>query len=295
MLAAFAVEVLASHSPLTHLVVISLIFTLGAGLVARIAVRPMICVGSLLLATVPTIIFLIQHAGMEEGSPLHQELFIVEAFIMACVTAISLQSVLHLYRSTLDQLRIKHEFGQLARHDELTGLANRLLLRERFEESRRAGSVMQAGLALHFLDLDGFKAVNDLYGHPIGDALLREVAARLKRLVRTDDTVGRLGGDEFVIIQYPVRNPQEAELLARRLIRDLSTPYEQEESEIGISASVGIALADDEGGWEELCARADEALYAAKSAGKKRFSFARPRQNQIAENPIIAKEKVIER
>ncbi|WP_245523855.1 GGDEF domain-containing protein, partial [Mesorhizobium sp. M4B.F.Ca.ET.150.01.1.1] len=113
----------------------------------------------------------------------------------------------------------------MARHDGLTELPNRILFRERAEEAlvemRRDGSK----IAFHCLDLDHFKMVNDTLGHPVGDALLKEVAARLKQVAREGDTVARLGGDEFVIIQTAVDQPVEATALAQRVIDGLSAPY----------------------------------------------------------------------
>jgi diguanylate cyclase (GGDEF)-like protein len=149
------------------------------------------------------------------------------------------------------------------------------MLRERFLEPEPA--LHDDTMALHYVDLDGFKAINDLHGHPVGDALLRQVAERMKGTVRADDMVARLGGDEFVVLQTDLGHPDEAQMLARRLIRDLSAPYEIEGKPLKISASVGIALGTDFGlDLERLLACADCALYRSKSRGKRQFNFATP-------------------
>nr|WP_299903714.1 GGDEF domain-containing protein [Sphingomonas bacterium] len=272
------VRMLMFHHPIVHMIMVSLIFVFGAGVVSRIAIRPVICVTSLLLAVVPTAVALGQHAFTHSNSPLHAELFAVEALLVAVTTILSLQSVSHLYRSMVQHLTAKHDLSLLARSDALTGLPNRLLLRERFQAA--AAIVAQGGgrggarLALHCLDLDGFKAVNDVHGHPAGDAVLREVARRLTAAVRAGDTVARLGGDEFVVVQAGLDHASEAELLARRIIKQLSQPYAIDGKSITICASIGIALAPDMGlDLEHLIGCADRALYQAKQAGKGQLRF----------------------
>lgn len=276
LLALFNMRVLATHSPLSHLVAVSLVFTFGAGLVSRIAGRPLICVTGLLLATLPTILALALHGMGEATVDLHAQLFLIESLLVATVTAMSLQTVWHLYGSTLEHLTTKHELSHLARRDALTGLPNRLLLRERFEQDMRVVMLGRQALALHFLDLDGFKGVNDRFGHPAGDALLRQVAERLGALVRAEDMVGRLGGDEFVVIQCPVGHVDETEMLARRVIRQLSATYDVGGVPMDISVSVGIALAPEHAGnWDDLAVCADAALYRSKKSGKAQFAFYR--------------------
>ena len=168
---------------------------------------------------------------------------------------------------------------RLAHHDALTGLANRALLRERVAEAiARARRTPGGKLAVLCLDLDGFKAVNDLYGHAAGDHLLREVAARLSRGVRETDTVARLGGDEFVVLQTDPAQPEAARALAERLVATLAEPYDLGTSETqgAVTASVGIALFPDDGAdAESLLHNADTALYRAKWAGKNGAAFFR--------------------
>jgi diguanylate cyclase (GGDEF)-like protein len=185
----------------------------------------------------------------------------------------------------VQHLVAKHDLTFLAKQDALTGLPNRLLLREKFQDyvASRSISGPDNGLALHFLDLDGFKGVNDVHGHPVGDAVLREVARRLLVTVRTGDDVARLGGDEFVVVQTSLGQKSEAEMLARRIIKHLSLPYQIDGLDIRISVSVGIALAPEHG-WdlEHLIRCADTALYRAKGAGKAQLHFCGSEDQLIA-------------
>jgi diguanylate cyclase (GGDEF)-like protein len=138
---------------------------------------------------------------------------------------------------------------------------------------RRSGDF----IALHFLDLGRFKAVNDNHGHPTGDALLKLVADRLTRLLRAGDTAARLGGDEFVVLQAHIREPAEAEMLARRIVKEISAPYRVDGADLHIGASVGVALAPNDGlELDELAARGDAALYEAKSARRGAIRFSTP-------------------
>jgi diguanylate cyclase (GGDEF)-like protein len=274
LLAALNVRMLMVHLPLVHMITVSLVFIFGAGLVSRISMRPRICVTSLLLAVVPTTLALGIHAFYDGNSPLHAQLFSFEALLVAATAVLSLQSVKHLNQSMVEHFTAKHDLSLLAKHDALTDLPNRLLLRERFQAN--IATVAQGGgrLALHCLDLDGFKPVNDVHGHPAGDALLREVARRLTAAVRADDTIARIGGDEFVVVQTGLEHDSEAEMLARRIIKQLSQPYEIDGKTIRIAASVGIALAPEQGmDLERLISCADRALYQAKRAGKGQLRF----------------------
>lgn len=274
LLALLNVVAISAHYPLLHLITVSLVFSFGAGVVSRTSVRPNICVTSLLLATLPTIAALALHAREVHPTPLHAELFFIEALIVAMITALSLQTVGHLYRTAVEHHTARHDMAKLARTDALTGLSNRLLLRELFQLHTATAVRAKNQVALHFLDLDGFKAINDRYGHPAGDALLEQVARRLEGMVRSDDVVSRLGGDEFIVLQVGLHNETEAELLARRIIREISKPYLVDDISMSISVSVGIATAPKLGvELERLLACADAALYRAKAGGKARALF----------------------
>ncbi len=277
LLGLFNVYVLNYHFALLHLITVSLVFGFGAGIVSRISIRPVICVISLLLATVPTVVALAVHAVEPKSIELHAPLFAAEAFLVAMITMLSLQSVRHLYRSAVQHLTAEHDMALLAKFDPLTGLANRLLLRERFQDSSLIAAAQGEQLALHFIDLDGFKAVNDGLGHLAGDSVLQQVSRRLEGLVRAEDTVARLGGDEFIVLQTHVRDRSEAEMLARRMIRQLSVPYEADGNWVRISASIGIAMMPDFGReLETLLSCADAALYRCKGGGKGKLHFCTP-------------------
>jgi diguanylate cyclase (GGDEF)-like protein len=164
----------------------------------------------------------------------------------------------------------------MARHDALTGLPNRVLLQERLDSA--VGGLQRAEpFAVFCLDLDHFKEINDTLGHPIGDALLREFAARLQTSVRPIDTVARLGGDEFAVLQAGVGGRDEVAELARRLVVELNRPYDISGQQINTGASFGIAFAPDDGDDGALLLRkADIALYRAKAENRRAYRFFEP-------------------
>jgi len=165
----------------------------------------------------------------------------------------------------------------MAHHDALTGLANRTQLIEKLNEALASAGSKHDGVAVHFIDLDRFKRVNDTLGHDGGDSLLKVVAERLRAIVRADDIVARLGGDEFVIVQIDVENNTQAEGLARRLIEITTAPIELKEQTIIATVSVGIALAPADGlNPERLLKSADLALYRAKAEGRNCIRFFQP-------------------
>lgn len=157
----------------------------------------------------------------------------------------------------------------LAEHDSLTGLANRARLNDRMARAIEAAAGKGGRAALIMLDLDGFKAINDEHGHPMGDDVLRIVAKRLATLVRPADTLARLGGDEFCILQTSDRQPDGAFALAQRILSSLAKPITVGEWHMMLSASIGIALFPDDGDSAELLMQhADIALYEVKRKGK---------------------------
>jgi diguanylate cyclase (GGDEF)-like protein len=168
----------------------------------------------------------------------------------------------------------------MANHDPLTGLPNRNLLREKLDQVLPAGSDGQS-LALLYLDLDGFKGVNDALGHPVGDALLKAVTGRLRSCLREDDFVARVGGDEFVILQTEVRDQQQVSLLAERLCGVIGQPFTIADQSIAIGASIGISVAPaDSGEADILIKNADTALYDAKFKGRGTFCFFSPSSDE---------------
>jgi diguanylate cyclase (GGDEF)-like protein len=155
----------------------------------------------------------------------------------------------------------------LARRDVLTTLPNRLALREWFDTHIAVGANQQL-LAVHCLDLDNFKPVNDVFGHPVGDGLLKAIAMRLTRMLRPGDIAARLGGDEFAVIQRDLRSPEEAAALAQRLRAAIAEPFTIQGHEISVSTCVGFALCRRASAdLDQLLSLADEALYTAKNGG----------------------------
>jgi diguanylate cyclase (GGDEF)-like protein len=158
-----------------------------------------------------------------------------------------------------------------AQHDALTGLANRNLMQEILDLQLNVARRNSQQLALLYIDLDGFKQVNDGLGHQAGDEVLRACATRMRQLLRASDCAARLGGDEFAVILIDT-DAAGAQTLARRLVDELSQPIDTALGRVNVSASVGIALfpysAQDS---SALIFRADEAMYEAKEGGKNRF------------------------
>lgn len=174
------------------------------------------------------------------------------------------------------QLRDKErELEHLARHDALTGLANRLFLNDRIERAVARARRTSGSVALLMIDLDGFKQVNDAHGHAVGDELLVVIANRLKDGVRETDTVARLGGDEFVVLLEDTRHPAGTSQIVDKLIAAVRMPIMLDAGAIAVSASIGIACTPQHtGDADDLLERADAAMYAAKAAGRNRWSIA---------------------
>ena len=170
--------------------------------------------------------------------------------------------------------RQKHLFN-LAHYDQLTNLPNRTLLLDRLTQAISISSRTQREISLLFIDLDGFKLVNDTFGHDAGDCLLKEVGKRLLSCIREGDTVARLGGDEFVVTMLESNLPL-AIIVAKRILDSLKQPYDLggKEAETSISCSIGIAEYPDHAqNIEDLLSAADKAMYSAKKQGKNQFSI----------------------
>ena len=188
------------------------------------------------------------------------------------------------YEDVTERHAADAKLAHMARHDALTGLPNRLMLSEHMPgalaHARRYG-----GLAILYLDLDRFKAVNDALGHGAGDALLRAVAQRLRDCTRETDLIVRLGGDEFVIVQQHSAQPADSASLARRLVDALSAPFDIERQCVTIGTSIGIALSEgspSDGGTLLKCA--DLALYRAKAVGRGTFCYFESEMDEAVQN-----------
>jgi diguanylate cyclase (GGDEF)-like protein len=189
-----------------------------------------------------------------------------------------------IFEDVTERKQAEDRIAHMARFDELTGLPNRNLFRERIagalDRIRRRDGVM----AMHLIDLDHFKSVNDTLGHPVGDLLLKAIGQRLEAVVRRGDTVARLGGDEFVVLQSRLTRAEETGRTAERLLQALSAPLNIEGHRVHITASIGVALAPHDGlDPDELLKKSDMALYAAKADGRGVFRFFEPAMDAAAQ------------
>ncbi len=185
------------------------------------------------------------------------------------------------FTDVTQQRRAEAQIAHMALHDPLTDLPNRVQFRQRLEDALHRVARGEP-CAVLCLDLDQFKAVNDTLGHPVGDALLKAVTDRLRRLVRQTDTVARLGGDEFAIVQSSVNHPADATTLATRLLREFGTPFVVAGHQVVIGTSIGIALAPADGTDPDLLLKsADIALHRAKSDGRNRYRYFEPEMDAL--------------
>jgi diguanylate cyclase (GGDEF)-like protein/PAS domain S-box-containing protein len=162
----------------------------------------------------------------------------------------------------------------LAHHDTLTGLPNRMMGKERMQWAMAQADRSQGKAALMFLDLDGFKRINDTLGHGVGDSLLKEVAKRLQKCMRRTDTIARQGGDEFLLMLSGIRERSDAVTPATSLLEHIARPYHIDGHELTVSGSLGIAIYPDDGqDWEALLQISDAAMYSAKESGRNTYRF----------------------
>ena len=190
-----------------------------------------------------------------------------------------------------DQARIQF----LAHHDMLTGLPNRTQLVERLDHILALAKRHASGAAILFLDLDHFKTVNDSLGHAAGDALLKEIAFRIRGLLRETDVVARLGGDEFLIVLPDLESPGDAANVAGKLISIISGPATLEGSPVYVSPSIGISIYPRDGAnADELVRAADAAMYSAKENGRGNFQFFAPRLAEAAHETLVQEARLRE-
>jgi diguanylate cyclase (GGDEF)-like protein/PAS domain S-box-containing protein len=179
-----------------------------------------------------------------------------------------------------ERTRAEEKIRHMARHDSLSGLANRAAFRDEMEQTLKRVRRGQ-GIAVMCLDLDHFKNVNDTLGHLIGDKLLCAVADRLKDVVRETDLIARLGGDEFAVLQTGLDKPEAAGSLAQRIITSIKQPYDLDGHQVVVSTSVGIAISPSDGNsTDQLLRNADMALYRAKSDGRSTYRYFEPEMDQ---------------
>jgi len=172
------------------------------------------------------------------------------------------------------------QMAHLAEHDSLTGLPNRLLLNDRVSQAIVLAPRHNKKVALLFLDLDGFKHINDSLGHPIGDKLLQSTAKRLVDCVRATDTVSRQGGDEFVVLLSEVEHAEDAAITARRMLQAVAEPQSIDQHDLHVTTSIGLSVYPDDGlDAETLVKNADTAMYQAKENGRHAYQFFKPAMN----------------
>jgi diguanylate cyclase (GGDEF)-like protein len=167
-----------------------------------------------------------------------------------------------------------------AEHDFLTGLPNRMLLNDRISQAIALAARHKKSVAVLFLDLDGFKHINDSLGHPLGDKLLQSVANRLGDCVRGSDTVSRQGGDEFVVLLSEVEESEDAAITARRMLQAVALPHSIEQHDLYVTTSIGVSVYPEDGlDAHTLIKNADTAMYQAKENGRQSFQFFKPAMN----------------
>ena len=177
-------------------------------------------------------------------------------------------------------LAMTRQMAHSAEHDFLTGLPNRLLLNDRIGQAIELARRHNHKVAILFLDVDGFKNINDSLGHPIGDRLLQSIAKRLLGCVRASDTVSRQGGDEFVVLLSEVEQEEDTAILARRMLKQVTRQHTINHKELHITASIGASIYPDDGkNAETLIKNADTAMYQAKEKGRQSYQFFKPAMN----------------
>jgi diguanylate cyclase (GGDEF)-like protein/PAS domain S-box-containing protein len=185
-----------------------------------------------------------------------------------------------LVKSAYTARTMAQQMTNLAEHDALTGLPNRLLLNDRVGQSIKLAQRHMCQVAVLFLDLDGFKHINDSLGHVIGDKLLQSIATRLTDCLRAPDTISRLGGDEFVVLLPELRQPEDAAITARRLLLALAEGHSIGGHDLHVTTSIGVSIYPDDGlDAETLIKNADTAMYQAKENGRQSYQFFRPAMN----------------
>ncbi|WP_375310316.1 GGDEF domain-containing protein [Bradyrhizobium sp. A5] len=251
VLGVFAARSIVLGDALCSVMAIGIGFGFGAGVVARLALRPVAALLDLVAIAAPAAIVTfmqpdLRHVGL--------------GLLILMYVAASFEMVRLSFNASINQITLKRQFEQLSRIDPMTGVSNRSVLAADLPPMLTAGMV-----AVHTLDLDRFKEANDRFGHPVGDALLRQVAGRLKALAARDDLVVRMGGDEFILVQ---RAAADAESMARRIVQAIGAAYNVDGQVITLGVSVGVAVAPEDGRTAEaLLSRSDRAMYRAKQDG----------------------------
>lgn len=248
-----------------QLLIATVMLAYPSGMIVRVSVRPVIARGQLVLTLAPPIM-----ACLFSNSTEH----LMMAALMSIYLALGFGMIDHLHLTILHRILAHRELARLALHDDLTGLPNRIQFRQRLQEECDRAGRYDNRFAVLYLDLDHFKTVNDTLGHAAGDALLRAVADRLKATARSSDVAARLGGDEFALIQTPISDEGEIRAFAQRLVETVREPFVIDGCELRIGVSIGVAVSAPPGDEPDtILKRADRELYAAKAAGRGRYSL----------------------
>lgn len=188
-----------------------------------------------------------------------------------------------LQKEIFERVQTEQRIWHVAHHDSLTGLPNRTLLHDRLDQALAQAARDNNRVGVLFLDLDRFKTINDSLGHAVGDDLLRQVAGRLAGAVRAVDTVSRLGGDEFIVIVRELTGPDDAVLVAEKVVAALAAPIAALGHDLRVTPSIGISIFPDDGAEAlQLMKNADTAMYHAKAKGRNNYQFFTPRMNEEA-------------
>jgi diguanylate cyclase (GGDEF)-like protein len=230
---------------------IGIAFGFGAGILARLSLRPAVAVADLLAIGLPAIVVTFMQPDVPHvGLGLMFAIYLVGGLEMVRLS----------YNSTINHITLKRQFEQLARLDPLTGIFNRSILDTDLVQMLADGKT--GVVAVHAIDLDHFKAANDRFGHPVGDGLLKQVAARLKSVAGAADLIVRMGGDEL-----KCASSGDAESMAQRIFESVSAPYRVAGHEIVIGLSIGVAVSPGDGqSVDALLSSSDKALYQAKES-----------------------------
>lgn len=258
LLGLFGARVLSLPNVELHMLLVALMVGYCAGAAAGVGLRPAIAIPAMVFAIVPAAL-----VSALSGSHVHMAM----SAILVVLLFAGAQSVRARNLNAAALIGQRVTYSSLARKDGLTALPNRLALREWFE-THFTLSEKDDLIAVHYLDLDRFKPVNDRHGHPAGDALLAAVGTRLSQSLRPGDIAARLGGDEFAVLQLSLRHAGEAELLGQRLVAAIQQPFAIKGEMVEISACVGTVITGDRSrDLEQLLMEADQALYRAKRRG----------------------------
>jgi len=252
---AFAARGYATVGGDLHVPLVALVYGYGAGVAATVALRLWISVTAILIAIVPMIVTALFVPGDANWAA---------AVLTGLFLGGGVMSMVQRYREISGQISMRRLMETLARQDDLTGLPNRLVLRERFEQLIARSDESEL-IAVHCLDINQLDPVNKMYGHMAGDALLRAVAQRLRRVVRGDNLVIHLNGDDFVIIQPGMVDAAEAGGLAHQIVATLDKSYAVRGDDIIITANIGYAVDIQQGAdLERLLLSAERALASGK-------------------------------